>query len=120
MSVAIRYSAIATRRRILAGDEPEWLRIHPRRSYVRQAYLSRPEWVDQSEMRWLDWCRRSWSAVLGVEMVLAHIVPLNHPKVCGLLVPWNFELKTRGANGAEGNAWTCDSNACEQLKLEGI
>ena len=118
MSVAIRYASIAMRRKILAGEEPESLLKHPRRSYVRQAYLSRPEWVDQSEMRWLDWCRRGWTIMMGVEIVLAHRVPLNHPKVCGLLVPWNFLLKTRGANSAEGNAWCCDSEAQEQLVLD--
>jgi hypothetical protein len=108
MSCALRYLGVATRRAILSGDEPAWLLAHPRRSYVRQGYLSCPEWVDRTEMRWIDWCRRSWSKATGVEHVLDHIQPLNHPRVNGLTVPWNFRLVPRMTNATKGNTW-CDT-----------
>lgn len=105
MSCARRYLGVATRRLILAGQEPAWLLRHPRRPYVRQGYLSCPEWADRDEMKWLDWCRRAWSAATGTEHVLDHLVPLNHPRVCGLTVPWNFALLPRAVNAHKGGHW---------------
>lgn len=105
MSVAVRYTAVRTRALIIAGREPEWCLKHKRRGYVRQAYLSVPPWIDRSELRWLDWCRRAWSVATGTEQVLSHIVPLNHPYVCGLTVPWNLKLAPRVVNAFEGNNW---------------
>lgn len=90
---------------ILDGKEPKWLTNHVRADYVRQVYLSTPSWADRSEMQWLNWCRRAWGEVTGVEHVLCHIVPLNHPHVCGLTVPWNLKLAPRAVNASEGNKW---------------
>lgn len=113
MSAAIRYCGKGVRRRLIAGDEPEWLRKHPRRGYVRQGYLSCPEWSPRDELRWLDWCRRAWSAATGVEHVLDHMIPINHPRVCGLTVPWNFKLVPREVNAFKGGHWRAG-----QLKLD--
>lgn len=95
MSIALRYSATRTRSLILAGKEPAWLLKHPRCAYLRQAYLSVLPWVDRAELRWLHWCKCAWSAATGVEQVLDHVVPLTHPHVCGLTVPWNLRLVPR-------------------------
>ena len=108
MSVCKRYNAVATRRRIIAGDEPPWLAKHPRRSYVRQAYLALPYWQSRDELRWLDWCRRAWSAATGIEHVIDHVIPINHPAVCGLTVVANLAFLTRDANAAKGGKWAPD------------
>lgn len=34
-----------------------------------------------------------------------HIIPLNHPRVCGLHVPWNLRELPSASNFARGNAW---------------
>jgi hypothetical protein len=105
VSVATRYAGAGVRRKIIARDEPAWLTRHKRADYVRCAYLARPEWVDREEMRWLEWCRRSWSSATGVEHVLDHVIPLNHPQVCGLTVPWNLALVPRAVNANKRNEW---------------
>lgn len=105
VSVATRYHGANTRRAILAGHEPPALTRHPRAGYLRQAYLSVPEWLDRAELGWLDWCRRAWSAATGVEHVLDHDIPLNHPHVCGLTVPENMRLVPRAVNATKGGKW---------------
>lgn len=52
-------------------------------------------------MAFYDLC--SQALELGPEYVLDHIVPLNHPQVCGLHVPWNMRVVTREENTLKGN-----------------
>lgn len=105
MSCALRYLSSEPKRLIMAGKEPDWITKHPRAGYVRQAYLSVPPWIDRAEMRWIDWCRRAWSAATGIEQTLDHIIPLNNKLVCGLTVPNNFRLVPRAVNMAKRNDW---------------
>jgi hypothetical protein len=37
-----------------------------------------------------------------------HIVPLNHPYVCGLHVPWNMRVVPWRVNASKGNAFNPD------------
>ena len=48
----------------------------------------------------------------GVKHNVDHIVPLNHPRVCGLHVAWNLRAIPAGPNMAKSNNW-CP----EQLEL---
>ena len=108
-----RYFNPRLRPLILRGEEPDWLVYHPRRSYVRAAVLSALPWVDRKELNALRDEARRLTRETGIEHVMAHIVPLNHPRVCGLTVPWNFKLIPRAVNAAEGN-YFCP----EQMEME--
>lgn len=107
MSIA-RYFNPTMRRKILAGLIPAWLKAHPRRSYIVAANLSTPDWVSRTELKALHEEAKRRTAVTGVEHVLDHIVPLNHPDVCGLTVPWNLQVMTRAQNAAKSNRWCPD------------
>jgi hypothetical protein len=102
---AHRWHRPALRAAILRGEEPAWLRTHSRRNYVRQAVLATPPWVDVDALKALVRKRDELTRATGVRHVLAHIVPLNHPRVCGLNVPENIKVVPWMTNASEGNAW---------------
>jgi len=39
----------------------------------------------------------------GVPHVLDHIIPVDHPLVCGLTVPWNMQVIDAPLNAKKGN-----------------
>lgn len=102
---AARYYNPTMRRRILAGDEPLWLKVHPRRTYIRAANLSTPEWVDREHLKRIHAWAQFISITTGVYHVVDHIVPLSHPDVCGLGVPCNLRVITYAQNAAKSNTW---------------
>lgn len=104
----IRYFNPAMRRKILAGQTSWWVEQHPRKSYIVAANLSTPDWVDREELYMLHavaWC---FTIATGVEHVLDHFIPLSHPYVCGLTVPWNLRIVTRAQNAAKSNKYSPD------------
>lgn len=104
MSVAKYYNP-ALRPRLLQGVEPDWLRRHTRRTYIRQAVLSAPMWVNREHLKRLHEYARFLTVMTGTEYVLDHIIPLNHPDVCGLTVPWNLRVITRAQNASKSGKW---------------
>ena len=64
-----------------------------------------PSWVSMQEL-----CEIYLEAVrlekaTGIKYNVDHIVPLVHPLVCGLNVPWNLQLLTETENKVKGNSF---------------
>lgn len=97
----IRYSP-KLRARLLAGDLPGWLKVHPRQGYIIAALCARVPWADQKEIKQIykDAKRRG--------LVVDHEIPLCHPYVCGLTVPENLKGIPHAVNAAKGNKWMPD------------
>ena len=104
-----------TRRRVLAGDIPDWLQRSKRKHYILQVIKSTPPWVTDEELRLIQLRARQVTELSGVEQHISHGIPLNHPRVCGLTVPWNLDIKPAKVNLAESNHIHLD----EQLELFG-
>lgn len=121
MSVA-RYFNPRLRARYLAGEVPGWLQRHPRKSYIITALLSCPSWSDREKIKALRDKARELTTKTGTLHVLDHIVPLNHPYVCGLTVPENFQIVPYAVNAAKSNKWFPDQvelfTEPEQFRLD--
>lgn len=95
-----------TRTRILSGDPPPWLVRHPRRDYVTRVIVATPPWVDRVAMREKTEVRSFLTHSTGRVHVVDHIIPLCHPYVCGLNVPWNLAVVLSTFNARKGNGFT--------------
>lgn len=109
----IRYFNPRMRRKILTGQIPWWVEQHPRRAYIIAANLATPDWVDRDELTKLHKEAKRLTETSGVPHVLDHIIPLSHPYVCGLTVPWNLQIVTRAQNAAKSNKWAPDQLALD-------
>lgn len=103
-----KYRSVAMRARIASGDAPGWMRRHIRANYIKAAYLAIPPWLSRVTLDEMDDLREYVSRVTGIRHVLAHVVPLNHPRVCGLTVPWNITIVPFSVNANSGNDWNED------------
>lgn len=88
---------------ILRGEIPAWLQKHIRRDRIILATLSVPPWIKPSAFKALEAERDFRTAATGVPHVLDHIIPVDHPLVCGLTVPWNMQVIDAPANARKGN-----------------
>ena len=95
-----------TRARLLAGDEPSWLKVHPRRGYIVSAILSVPAWVDKKSIDEL-YAEARWRTEKFGELYVVDHYPfaLNRPDVCGLTVHNNLRVMTARQNAVESNTW---------------
>jgi hypothetical protein len=110
------------RRAVLAGESlPEWLERHSRKEYILRVALSAPPWVDRKALNELQRKARRRTRETGMLHTLDHIVPVSHPYVCGLTVPWNLRVLPWWANAARGNSFHPDQEEFnfnnEQLRL---
>ena len=108
---------VDNRLRFQAGDVPEWLQKHKRRPYIYAAILSFPYWVSRAELKRIDAEAERLSSMTGIPHEVDHIVPISHPRVCGLTVPWNLQILTQHANGSKGGAWSENEPDVEQFEM---
>lgn len=79
--------------RMLENPDEVWFE----REYRKRQKLKRatPEWVDHREIRRIyEECIRL-SKEMNMPFVVHHDIPISHPKVCGLHVPWNLRVVSR-------------------------
>lgn len=103
MSFLRKYHRPAMKRRLLAGEMPLWIQKHKRRDYIYSAILSFPYWVSRADLKKIDDEAKRLTRSTGVPHEVNHVVPLRHPLVSGLTVPWNLEIVTQSHNGRIGN-----------------
>lgn len=115
MSFLRSYHRPAMKRRLIAGNAPQWLLNHKRRGYIWAAILSFPPWVSRAELALIDAEAHRLTRMTGVPHEVNHIIPLRHPLVSGLTVPWNLEIVTQATNGRIGNCF--DLRPVQQLCL---
>jgi hypothetical protein len=91
--------SIGTRRKILSGDTPQWIINHTRCTRLIKLILATPDWVDRKAMRYVELHAQR------LRCQVDHIVPIDHPLVCGLNVPWNLRIISRLENAQRSNRW---------------
>lgn len=94
-----------SRVRLLEGDVPHWIANSKRSRYIAAIVLSTPPWVDRKELFALHAAAQALTRASGIPHSLDHIVPVNHPRVCGLTVPWNLQVSPLRVNMAKSNKW---------------
>ena len=99
------YCRAGSRKRVLAGDVPRWVANSKRKKYILAVILSTPDWVNRGELWALARTAARLTKLTGNLHTLDHIIPLNHPRVCGLTVPWNLRVMPWAANCSKGNTW---------------
>lgn len=62
-----------------------------------------PYWSEKSKINNVYKKCKVLSELLGVDMVVDHIIPLNHPEVCGLHVWANLQILESKLNAAKSN-----------------
>ena len=107
MSV-LDYFRPKTKERLMRGEHVHWIENNNRSGYIRTCVLSYPPWVDRAELQKLWQECRDLELETGVPHNLDHIIPLNHPKICGLSVPWNMRAIPASHNNQKGNTWNPD------------
>lgn len=62
-----------------------------------------PPWTDLQALQAVYAEAARLTEATGIPHEVDHVVPLRHPQVCGLHVPWNLEVKTMEANRSKHN-----------------
>lgn len=102
----LRYNRPSARAALLRGELVPWIERHSRREYIKRCVLSFPPWVDRKALKTLWYQARQLEIQTGVPHSLDHKVPVSHPLVCGLSVPWNLQVIPAKANMSKGNVWS--------------
>lgn len=105
-----RYVSREMKLRILAGNTPRWMLNHIRSEYIIASHLAAPLWIKASAFKELREQVRKETARSGIWHVLDHDIPVSHPFVCGLTVPWNMRVVPHTVNAHKSNKWHPDQH----------
>lgn len=72
----------------------------------RRVLDATPPWADHKEINRLYCVAQSRTQRTGIRHVIDHIIPLQHPAVCGLHVPANMRVLTHEENAKKHNRWS--------------
>jgi hypothetical protein len=101
----VAFARPGLKRSILAGQPPAWVTTDYRAPYIIAVALSVPPWVSKGDLAMLGAWAKVMTLATGTRHVVDHIVPIRHPLVCGLTVPWNLQVVPWRVNAAKGNRW---------------
>ncbi len=101
----VRFCRRGARAKLLAGQRVPWIHNNARATYIATVCVSCPDWVDRVDLELLRAWAKARSIFTGELHVLDHKVPVTHPRVSGLTVPWNLQVIHWRVNGAKGNRW---------------
>lgn len=67
-----------------------------------------PNWANTFVLKEAYRLAKLRTTMTGIPWEVDHIIPLNHPRVCGLHVEANIRVVPRTVNRAKGNRWSGD------------
>lgn len=68
--------------------------------------LARPVWAEEDKIAVLYEKAKWLESLTGLKYHVDHIIPLNHPEICGLHVWANLQILTESDNCRKGNNFT--------------
>src|SRR5450830_494780 len=90
-------------------------------NWIVARILATVPWADFNEIRAVYREADRLTRITGEKHQVDHIVPLNHPRVCGLHVHYNLRPIPAGPNMSKGNHWCPEQTEMfegpEQLRL---
>lgn len=90
-------------------------------NWIVQRILATPTWACFDEIRAVYREADRLTLATGIKYNVDHIIPLNHPRVCGLHVAGNLRAIPAGPNMAKSNNWCPEQlemfEGPEQLRL---
>jgi hypothetical protein len=83
---------------------PGLINAHCSARRARQ-FSATPPWMDFKSLRIIYERAKQLTKQTGTSWHVDHIVPLKHPQVCGLHVPWNLQIIPAAENQRKNNSY---------------